>query len=150
MKHTLILIPLNSRASLEGECPLCPATPGQNTNSWLVADLHNGYKSLVHLWQSSIADSMLTIQRKVVANSRSVLWPDFGQLHFSERCGSLSNSAYLLQDHSGLKAVLLYNFGIVRNTCVTVSCVFTEQFKATLEWCMKQSQSNKQLQCYWL
>lgn len=70
---------------------------------------------------------MLTIQRKIVANSRSVLWLDFGQLYFSEWCGSLSNSAYLLQAHSGLKAVLLYNFGIVSNILVTILCVFIIQ-----------------------
>lgn len=33
------------QAFLEGECPLCPQPPGQNTNSWLACDLHNGYKS---------------------------------------------------------------------------------------------------------
>lgn len=75
---------------------------------------------------------MLTIQREVVPTSRSALWPDFGQLYFSEWCGSLSSSAYLLQAQSGLKAVLLYDFGMVSNILATVSFGFVGKFKATV------------------
>lgn len=71
---------------------------------------------------------MCTIQRKEVANSRSALWPEFGQLYFSYWCGSLSNSAYLLQAHSGLKAVLLYDLGIVHNVHVIDSFGFIDTF----------------------
>lgn len=73
---------------------------------------------------------MFTVQRKVVANARSALWPDFGQLYISACCGPRSNSVYLLRAHSDLKAVLLYDFGIVSNIFVAVLFRFMARFKA--------------------
>lgn len=60
------------------------------------------------------------------------------------RCHSLSNSAYLLQAHSGLKAVLPYNFGIVSNILGIASIGFIGT--PTVSRCIRQSQRNKQLQ----
>lgn len=62
--------PLDSRPFEEGGMPFLPSPPGQNTNIWLVADLHNGYKSLGCLWRPPLQTTLLPIQCKVVAVSR--------------------------------------------------------------------------------
>lgn len=44
-KHTHTCTQFESSPILEGECPFCPWPPGQNTNSWLVAEPCNSNKS---------------------------------------------------------------------------------------------------------
>lgn len=76
-------------AYLEGECPFCPWPPGQNTNSWLVAEACNGNKSpctppkRIHTVTHRPAPSAYCCTRQIP--SLYVLWQDSSPF-FSSQC----------------------------------------------------------------
>lgn len=106
--HTQTWTQFESQPILEGECPFCPWPPGQNTNSWLVAEACNGNKSQrtppkhIHTVTHRPAPLAYSCTPRQIA-SLYVLWQDSSPFfHQSAISSAVSTSSALGPISTGL------------------------------------------------